>query len=52
MKITELITYIKTKKKCITSFLKLFVNVNIDKWCIILRISYLHNYPNRSKHWV
>jgi len=29
MKITELITYIKTNKKCITSFLQLFVNMDI-----------------------
>ena len=33
MKIIELITYITTNKKCITSFLKLFVNMG--KLCII-----------------
>jgi len=33
MKITELITYIKTNKNCITSFLLLFVIM--DKLCII-----------------
>jgi len=44
MKITELITYIKTNKKCITSFSKLFNNIyvhNIIMYyliCIITQI--------------
>ena len=49
MNISELITYIKTTKKCVTSFFKLFVNMGI--WCIIV-LRNLHKYNNRSKHLV